>query len=164
MSKVWDISHYLIGGRSCSDEEHAKRQALWDTFPMMKWVRHIEHIHVPHLDFRSMTAGHKPDTPHLLNSFRGHLRVINSIDFFENKYGRWGVYRYSRVLVREVGRLSSFTRSSTAGGASIVIHAFWYGRWGVYRYSRVLVRQVGRLSLFTRSSTAGAASIVIHAF
>ncbi|KAI0229572.1 hypothetical protein LSAT2_020024 [Lamellibrachia satsuma] len=122
--KVWDISHYLIGGRSCSDEEHAKRQALWDTFPMMKWVRHIEHIHVPHLDFRSMTADHKPDTPHLLNSFRGHLRVINSVDFFENKYGRWGVCRYSRVLVRQVGRLSLFTCFSTAGGASVVIHAF----------------------------------------
>ena len=88
--QVWDISHYLIRCRSCSDEEHAERQDVWDRFPMMKWLRHLEEICMIHLDFRCMKTAHERDTPHLLNSFRGHVRVINSIDHFQNKYGRWG--------------------------------------------------------------------------
>ncbi|KAI0211721.1 hypothetical protein LSAT2_003488 [Lamellibrachia satsuma] len=85
--KVWDISHYLIRCRSCSDEEHAERQDVWDRFPMMKWLRHLEEICMLHLDFRCMKTAHERDTPHLLNSFRGHVRVINSIDHFQNKHG-----------------------------------------------------------------------------
>ncbi|KAK2181268.1 hypothetical protein NP493_404g02062 [Ridgeia piscesae] len=87
--KVWDISHYLVDGRSCTDTEHAKRQVIWDTFPTMKWLQYLEQICKLHLDFRCMTTAHEPGKPHLLNSFRGHLRLINSIEWFENQYGRF---------------------------------------------------------------------------
>ena len=87
--EVWDISHYLVRGRGCSDEEHAERQALWDSFPMIPWLKWLEDVHMLHLDFHCMRKAHEWNTPHLLTSFRGHSTVINSIAHFENNLGRW---------------------------------------------------------------------------
>ncbi|KAK2175395.1 hypothetical protein NP493_732g02055 [Ridgeia piscesae] len=85
--RVWDISHYLVRGRGCSDEEHAERQDVWDSFPMIKWLQRLEEVNMLHLDFHCMKKAHEWNTPHLLTSFRGHSTVINSIDHFENNFG-----------------------------------------------------------------------------
>lgn len=78
--RIWDISHFGIRGKVCSPELDNERLPIWNNYNFYLWHVHLSKLNMMKSDMYPLKLPGADVGAHLINSFRGHIQPISSLD------------------------------------------------------------------------------------